>query len=101
MKASSFSFDNSISAKNGTRRSTSTSCSKLTFGLPMSWRFALSLSFRRHQQRGQRTLMVEVGEAPLLLELAGAQHHYPIEIAREAGAVQHPDQAPAAQLAKD
>src|SRR5271170_4124251 len=54
---------------------------------------SLALSFRSHQQAGQRILVVELGETALFLKLASAHYQHPVKIAREAGAVQHPYQA--------
>src|SRR6185312_12713286 len=97
MKASSLSLAGSISAKNRTWRSSSNSCCRLTAFLPSraSYRFlsrAFSRLLRRHQQGGQRILVIELGKAALLLQFAGAHHQDPVEIAREARAVQGPYQ---------
>src|SRR5947209_1425341 len=91
MKANSFSLAGSISAKNGTRRSNSYSCNKLNSSSRL--RRPCALSFRGNQQGSQRILMVEVGEPALFLQFAAAHYQHAIEVAGEAGAVQHPDQA--------
>src|SRR6266436_10294983 len=92
MNAKSLSLAGSISANIGTRRRNSNSCFRLTCFLPfLSARCALS--FRGHQEGGQRILVVELLRTALLLQLAAAHHQHPVEIAREAGAMQHPEQA--------
>src|ERR1700688_3848952 len=92
MNASSLSLAGSISAKAGTRRRNSNSCCRLTCFLPL-FPAPRALSFRGHQEGRQRILLVELGWPALLLQLAAAHHQNSIEIAREAGAMQHPEQA--------
>src|SRR5690349_3884040 len=111
MKASSLSLAGSISAKNGTRRSSSYSCARLTvssrfrhrhrlpppcpppltpeglrgggcrFGRPSV--FSGAPSFGRHQQGGQRIFAIEFLEPALLLQFAAADHQNAVEIARQ------------------
>src|SRR6266568_9462034 len=91
MNATSLSLAGSISAKAGTRRRNSNSCFRLTCFLP----FLLArcaLSFRGHQEGRQRVLLVQLGRSALLLQLAAAHYQHPVEIARKAGAMQHPEQ---------
>src|SRR5829696_2741419 len=94
MNARSLSRAGSIPAKNGTWRSDSNSCNKLNF----SSRSAPAppgrcLSFGCDQAAHHRVLAVELGKSALLLQLAAADHQHALEIPREAGTVQHPDQA--------
>src|ERR1700726_2078890 len=83
INASSFSFEGSISAKNGTRRSSSNSCLRLISSL-LGLVLPLVPSFGGDQQGHQRA-------TTLLLQLAAAQDESAIEIPRKARPVQHPD----------
>src|SRR6516225_4164552 len=93
MKANSFSFEGSISAKIGTRRSSSNSSFRLILFLPCP-----SRSFGGDQQRHQRPVAVELGRGALLLQLAIAENENAIEIFGEAGPVHHPNDASTREL---
>src|ERR1700687_4269976 len=93
MNASSLSLAGSISAKSGIRRRNSNSCCRLTCFLP-SFPAPRALSFRGHQEGRQRILLVELARTALLLQLAASRHQDAIEMARGAGAIQHPEQPP-------
>src|ERR1700720_456453 len=90
INASSFSFEGSISAKNGTRRSSSNSCLRLISSL-LGFVLPLVPSLGRDQQGHQRTVALQFRDTTLLLQLAAAQDERAIEIPREARPVQHPD----------
>src|SRR5215813_5541099 len=49
-------------------------------------------SFRGHEQRDQRSAAFQVGEAPLLFQLATAENENAVEISGEACSVQYPNQ---------
>src|SRR5215472_12950106 len=100
MKANSFSLEGSISAKIGTRRSSSNSCFRLISFLP-SFEYSLRpfvCSFRRHQQGHQRPVAVELGRGALLLQLAIAENENAIEVLGEVGSMQHPNDASTREL---
>src|SRR5690349_1870008 len=86
VNARSFSFDASTWAKNGMRRSISTSSLRLTSVF-------LPFLFGVGEQRQRRARLRQRVEAPGLDDLAAAHHDHPIEMPRLAGAVQHPDEA--------
>ena len=98
INASSFSFDGSISAKNGTRRSSSNSCFRLISSL---LGFVLPLRFLHSAATSKdisESVALQLGDTALLLQFAAAHHQDAIEIAREARAVQHPDEAAAGKF---
>src|SRR6201987_3563917 len=100
MKANSFSLEGSISAKIGTRRSSSNSCLRLISFLP-SFEYSLRpfvCSFRCDQQGHQRPVAVELGRRALLLQLAIAENQNAVEVLGEVGPVQHPNDASAGEL---
>src|SRR4051794_6840050 len=47
--------------------------------------------FCRKKMSGQRILLIKLGKCTLLPQLAAAHDQNAVEIARQAGAVQHPD----------
>src|SRR5215471_6903835 len=93
MKAKSFSLEGSISAKIGTRRSSSNSSFRLILFLPCpSW------SFGGDEQRHQRPVAIKLGRGALFLELAAAESEDTVEISRGARPMQHPNDASAGEL---
>src|SRR5271163_2625222 len=97
MNANSFSLDGSISANSGTRRNNSNSCFRLICLPPLSLR--PRCSFRCREQCQQRILTRgKLGRGALLLQFAVAEDEGVVEVASEAGAMQHPNDAAAGEF---
>src|SRR5258708_36982221 len=96
MNASSLSFAGSISAKNGTRRKDSYSCTRLTLAsqillLPRSCLFFCFILLRSARQ--STSPCGRVRKILPALPVYRCSRQNPIEVSRQAGAVQSPDQA--------
>src|SRR6516162_803515 len=95
INASSFNFDGSISAKMGTRRSSSNSCLRLIFFLPSC---GSVFSFPHDQHGHPLCVFFERGLTSLLFRFPIAEDDDVAEISQQTRPIQHPNDTPVRQI---